>query len=109
MKTINIYLKLDNKDIPYKYSGEALLKKDIIEFNDNKDNYIFDKTAKRFVKSNNRTIINIDFLNKEINIKEKDNELTIKIIVKKLIIDGNNIDIIYKVDNYDIKLSIKEV
>ena len=109
MKKININLKLNNKEMPYEYKGEALLKKDIIEFNDNKDNYIFDKTAKRFVKSNNKTIINIDFLNKEIKVKDKDNELYIKIEIKKLNIDGNNIDIIYKVDNNDIKLCIKEV
>jgi hypothetical protein len=109
MNKININLKLNNKDMPYEYNGEATIKKDIIEFNDNLDNYIFDKTAKRFVKSNKKNIINIDFLNKNIIIKDNDNELSINIEVKRIKIKDNNIDIIYKIDKDDINLNIREV
>lgn len=109
MKTINIYVKVDNNDIPYEYKGEATINKDLIEFNDKPYNYIFDKKAKRLIKSNQSNLIIIDFLNQELKITEDNKEFTMKIEVKKITIDDNNINAIYNIENNEIKLHIKEV
>ena len=109
MDKINIKVKLENSDTPYNYSGIAYINKDIIEYTDKDYHYIFDKTVKRLVKSNDKTTLVIDFNNKEIKIIEKDKELNMKIEIKKCLINENNVDIVYKVDKNDIRFQINEV
>lgn len=109
MEKINIILKLDNKDIPYEYKGVATKNKDIIEFTDKKDNYIFDKKVQRLIKNNENSTIMLDFKNQEIRIREKENELIINIKVKKIDISNNKIKIIYIIDKNEIAFQIKEV
>lgn len=109
MEKINIIVKLDNKEMPYKYRGEATINKDIIEFNDKKDNYIFDKKVQRLIKSSEESTIMLDFKNKNIKIKEKENELIINIEVKEINISKNNVKIIYIIDKNEIIFQIKEV
>ena len=113
MKKTNIYVKLNNKDIPYEYNGMANYNDNILEFIDKINNeeykYVFDKRVKRLVKSNNKNDIIIDFNNEEIRINENGIELYIKMKVKKYKVENNNVEIIYNVDNHDILLQIEEV
>ena len=114
MEKINIIVTLDNKDLPYEYTGMAFVNKDIIEYDDigynfKKFHYIFDKTVKRLIKSSSDDTIILDFLNEEVIVRRNNNDLMMKIKVKKLEIDGNNIDVIYIIDKEDIKFQIKEV
>lgn len=115
MEKINIIVNLENGDMPYEYRGYAYVNKDIIEFTDKEYNYkeyhyIFDKAVNRLIKSSdtNQNLI-LDFNNKEIKILEIDKELSMKMDVKKIDINGNNIKIIYKIDKNDIIFQIKEV
>ena len=109
MKKTRISVQLNNKDMPYTYTGDANINDSIIEFIDNDYNYIFDKKVRRLLKSNRYNSITIDFLQKEITIKENDKEYSMKIEVKKYKVEENNIEIIYNIGNDDIELKMKEV
>lgn len=109
MEKINISFKIINDELSYSYNGIASINKDLIEFNDDDFNYIFDKKIKRLIKSKKDYSTIIDFLNKNIKIIDNDKEINIEIELKKIKINRNNIDIIYKIDNNDIVFEIKEV
>ncbi len=114
MDKIKIKVELDNKDMNYNYEGIAYINKDIIEYRDKDFNYkeyhyLFDKKIKRLVKSSENTTIILDFLNEELRVIEDSKELKMDINVETIDINGNNIEIIYKIANDDIKYVIKEV
>ncbi len=105
MEEKNITLKIDNKDNPYEYKGKAILNRDILKFKENNYEYVFDKTTERLTKTSKDTTIVIDFKNKLITIKDKEN-IKIKIdIIKKQICD-KLIFISYKIDSNNIKITI---
>lgn len=109
MKQINISVKLNNKEMPYEYNGEAFANDNIIEFTDKDCNYIFDKKVRRLVKNSHSSNLIIDFLEKEIKIIENNKEYSMKIEVKKYKVKENNIEIIYNIGNDDIEFKIREV
>ena len=114
MDKIKIKVKLDNKDMNYNYEGIAYINKDIIEYQDKDFNYkeyhyLFDKKIKRLVKSSENTTIILDFLNEELRVIENGKELKMDINVEKIDINGNNVEIIYKITKDEIKYVIKEV
>ena len=102
MKKISINFKIDNKELPYIYKGEASLNKDIIEFIDNDEEYIYDKKINRLTKIKNGYKIVIDFDQELIKLYEKENSLDIKIKIKKKKIEDNYINIDYVIDNNEI-------
>lgn len=108
MKAINIRLRIINVDVPYEYIGEAKEYNDIIEFNDNDTNYIFDKTIKRLTKSNRNNTLIVDFQNKKIIIKEKENELNTNIKLLKEEINKDKIHYIYEIDRNKIEFILEK-
>ncbi len=108
MKSINIRLKIINVDAPYEYIGEAKEYNDIIEFDDNDTNYIFDKTIKRLTKSNRNNTLIIDFQNKKIIIKDKENEIDTNINLLKEEINSKKIHYIYKLDSNKIEFILEK-
>ena len=105
MKKINIYLKIENPDSPYEYRGIAYESNDIIEFNDNSHNYVFDNKIKRITKSNKEESLILDFLNKVITIKNKTLNFTSEIEV--LGIEIKNFETKYTYKLGDKKICIK--
>ena len=67
------------------------------------------KKVQRLIKSSEESTILLDFKNKDIKIKEKENELIINIEVKEINISKNNVKIIYIIDKNEIIFQIKEV
>ena len=100
MEKINIKIDIDNKEKTYKYEGIAKLNKDIVTYSDNDFDYIYDLKINRFVKYNKDSKIVLDFDKEEIVIDDK---FIIEIKVKKREIDDNKRNIIYNVDNNEIK------
>ena len=103
MNKKSITLKIDNQNLPYIYNGEASINKEIIEFIDNDEEYIYDMKINRLTKIKNGYKIVIDFDQELIKLyDEKENCLDIKIKIKKKEIKENNINIIYIVDKNEI-------
>lgn len=96
--------------MPYNYEGMAKLNKDILEFNDNDYDYIFDFGIKRLIKSNKDNKIIIDFDKEEI-IMENENKLALKIKVLEYSFEENRVLVKYLIDKEEISLllDIKEV
>lgn len=107
MQKINIEFKINNSKLPYLYIGEAELNKDIIEFNDNDENYLYDKKINRLTKTKNGYRIVIDFDKEVISVYEKDTSLDIKINIKEKKISNNNIKIIYSIDKEEIEFELE--
>ena len=107
MEKINIEFKILNKDLPYIYEGEATLNKDIIEFKDNDEEYIYDKKINRLIKIKNGYRIVIDFEKELISLNEKDNSLDIKVNIKDKKISNNYIKVIYSIDEKEITFELE--
>lgn len=108
MNIIKIYLKINNPEAPYKYNGTAKEYNDIIEFFDNDQNIIFDKTMNRITKTNKNNTIIIDFINKEIIIKYKENELRTNIKLLKEEKEENRFYYLYEIDNNKVEFELKK-
>lgn len=107
MQKINIEFKIKNSKLPYQYSGEAVLNKDILEFNDNDENYLYDMKINRLTKTKNGYRIVIDFEKEMIQVYEKDTSLDIKIKIKSKKISSNYIKIIYSIDKEEIEFELE--
>ena len=107
MEKINIKFLLDNKEMPYLYEGEATLNKDIIEFNDQDTNYIYDKKINRLTKIKDKLKFVLDFDNEVINIEENGIEINIKFKIKKKKIIYKKINIIYSIENNKILFELE--
>ena len=107
MQKINIEFKINNSNLPYQYVGEAELNKDIIEFNDNDENYLYDMKINRLTKIKNNYRIVIDFDKEIIQVYEKDTSLDIKIKIKSKKISSNYIKIIYSIDKEEIEFELE--
>ena len=108
MNLIKVKVDINNEDSPYHYEGDARELNDIIEYNFQNENFIFDKKIQRVTKSNSSNLLIVDFLNKKIIIKskEKNLELDIEILEKK--ISNNEYYYLYKLDNYKIEFILKK-
>ena len=83
MNLINVMVKINNPDAPYKYKGAAREHKDIIEYDNLEENFVFDKQIERITKTNNKNIVIVEFKNKEIRVNEDNKEINIKIKIIK--------------------------
>lgn len=106
MKKIRIKLTIENKNNPFKYEGIAKLNKDIITFNDNNDEYIFDKAINRLTKTKKENKIILDFNKKLLNIIDKSNNMSFNIIVIKKNIDKKKMEFIYTIGDENIKFNL---
>ena len=110
MKKVNVYLKIENPDSPYEYRGIAYSSNEIIEFNDNSYNYVFDNKIKRVTKSNKDESLILDFLNKKLMIKNKSLNFSSKIEVLEIEINNLQTKYTYKLDGKKICIKLnKEV
>ena len=107
MEKINIQLKINNKDLPYTYTGEASSNRDIIEFVDNGEEYIYDKKINRLTKTRNNYKVVIDFDEEIIRLNDNDNLINIKIKIKSKIISNNYIKLIYSIDGNEITFELE--
>lgn len=107
MEKINIDFKIMNKDLPYTYTGEATLNKDIIEFKDNDEEYIYDKKINRLTKIKNGYKIVLDFDQEVIRLNDNDSSLDMKIKIKKKNISNNSIKVIYSIDRNEITFELE--
>lgn len=81
MKKVKIKLKVNSSDTNYIYNGMGTINKDLVEFTDNDDKYLFDITLKRIIKSNKDSKIIIDFNKECVIINALNNQLEFKIKV----------------------------
>ena len=100
MGKINIKLSINNKENPYKYEGIALINKDIVSYNHNGYDYVYDLRINRLIKSNKENNTIIDFDKEEIII---DNKYNLKIKIKTKIISDKERNIIYNIDKNEIE------
>lgn len=107
MEKINIDLKIKNKDLPYIYTGEANLNRDIIDFKDNDEEYIYDKKINRLSKVKNGYKIVLDFDQEVVRLNDNDNPLDIKIKIKSKKISNNYIKVIYSIDENEITFELE--
>ena len=105
MKEKYITVKIVNNESPFEYKGKAILNKDILKFEDDNYEYVFDKTTERLTKECKDNRLVLDFKNKLITIKNKES-IKIKIDIIKKQISDNLIFISYKIDNNIIKFTI---
>ena len=72
------------------YKGKGFIKNEIISFYDanEKTKFIYDKKIKRLIKSNNESIIAIDFIKEEMKINISNKEFFIKLNSKN--VEDNN-------------------
>lgn len=85
MKKVKIIFKINNNDTNYIYNDIGTINKDLVEFADIDDKYIFDMSLKRIVKSTKDSKIIVDF-NKEcviINALNNQLEFKIKVILRE--------------------------
>ena len=105
MKEKYITVKIVNNESPFEYKGKAILNKDILKFEDDNYEYVFDKTIERLTKEGKDNRLVLDFKNKLITITNKES-IKIKIDIIKKQISDNLISISYKIDNNIIKFTI---
>lgn len=91
------------------YKGKGFIKNEIISFYDDneKTKFIYDKKIKRLIKSNNESIIAIDFIKEEMKINISNKEFFIKLNSKN--VEDNNeekIILTYEIDNEKIDVII---
>jgi len=91
------------------YKGKGFIKNEIISFYDanEKTKFIYDKKIKRLIKSNNESIIAIDFIKEEMKINISNKEFFIKLNSKN--VEDNNeekIILTYEIDNEKIDVII---
>ena len=91
------------------YKGKGFIKNGIISFYDanEKTKFIYDKKIKRLIKSNNESIIAIDFIKEEMKINISNKEFFIKLNSKN--VEDNNeekIILTYEIDNEKIDVII---
>ena len=108
MEKIKINLIINNPDVPYKYNGDAKEYNDIIEFYNKDENVIYDKTMNRITKTNKNNTIIIDFINKEIIIKYKENELRTNIKLLKEEKEENRFYYLYELEKNKIEFILEK-
>lgn len=108
MNLINISVKINNEEAPYSYKGVAKEYKDLIEFNNQNENFIFDKTIKRVTKNDINSTVVVDFLNKEIIIKSKEKTFSLNIEMIKEEITNNKYYYLYIIDNKEIEFILEK-
>lgn len=106
MKETKIYVSIVNKDEPYEYRGLALFNGEILEYNDENFNYIYDFKINRLTKFNKENKIIIDFDKEEIILGENRNFI-IKIVVKEKEIENDKVYIKYLIEDKVIGFIIK--
>lgn len=110
MNLIKIKVTINNEESPYTYEGNAREYKELIEYDYNDENFIFDKNIKRITKTNKKNTVVVDFLNKEIIIKSKEKTFIFNFEIIKEEITDNKYYYLYKIDNNDIEFClVKEV
>ena len=107
MNLVNIVVKINNKNAPYYYKGVAKKYKDIIEYDYNNENFVFDKAIERVTKSSKNESVIVDFKKEEIIIKSNNNELNIKIKILNKDIKDNRFYYLYEFDKMKIEFILE--
>mgnify|MGYP004582961793 FL=1 len=109
MSDVIISLDVLKSKEKHHYKGKGFIKNEIISFYDNneKTKFIYDKKIKRLIKSNNESIIAIDFIKEEMKINISNKEFFIKLNSKN-VEDSNEEKIIltYELGNEKIDVII---
>lgn len=108
MNLINIFVKINNSDAPYEYKGEAKEYKDIIEYDNLNENFVFDKQIERITKSSDKNKVVVDFKNEEIRVNSDNKELNIKIKVIKKEINEFRYYYLYEFDKMKIEFILEK-
>ena len=109
MSDVIISLDVLKSKEKHHYKGKGFIKNEIISFYDDneKTKFIYDKKIKRLIKSNNESIIAIDFIKEEMKINISNKEFFIKLNSKN--VEDNNeekIILTYEIDNEKIDVII---
>ncbi len=104
-----IILEIKSNEKPYKYEGKSILNKDLLIFNDNEYQNIFDFKTERLIREKKNYRLIIDFLNNTICLTTDEIDINFEFEVLKKKIDVIDVDITYKIKFDEKRLIIKEV
>ena len=108
MNEINIKVTINNKEAPYCYEGAAKENKELIEYKYLNEEFLFDRKIERVTKISSNSTIIIDFFNKEIIIKSKENTIRVDIEIIKKETNDKKYYYIYKLGEEEIEFILEK-